>query len=313
MRFPRRFPFTQVVKFANQPQFNIISVSPHTLLMEIINRIPRMISIGRDLRSQGKRIGLVPTKGSLHEGHLSLATRARELCDTVVVSLVPGPSADGSENPPTNLARDAELAFTRGVDLIFAPAVNDMFPKGFTTSVTVEGLSEKLEGAARPGYFRGVTTVVNKLLNIVHPHFALFGRKNAQQVVVVKRMVRELAIDVEIVVCPAVREEDGLALASSNISLSTEGRKAAIVLRRALERCRSLSTAGERDSARLIGSMRAMLEGEPLARIDYIAITDTDQLDEVDVISSDSPALVSIAAYIGDTRLTDNIVLNGEL
>jgi pantoate--beta-alanine ligase len=245
---------------------------------------------------------------------LSLTTRARELCDAVVISIVPAPSADeGSETPPANLARDAELAFTRGVDFIFAPAASDMFPKGFSTSVTVDGLSEKLEGAGRPGYLSGVTTAVSKLLNIVHPHFGLFGRKNAQQVVVVKRMVRDLAIDVEIVVCPTVREEDGLALSSSNAALATDGRKAATVLRRALERCRSLSTAGERDAGRLIGSMRAILEAEPLARTDYIAITDTGQLNGVDVISSDSPALVSIAAYIGDTRLTDNIVLNGEL
>jgi pantoate--beta-alanine ligase len=282
--------------------------------MEIINRIPRMISIGRDLRSQGKRIGLVPTNGSLHEGQLSLTTRARELCDTVVISIVRAqPAFEGSENTPANLARDAELAFTRGVDLIFAPAANDMFPETFLTRVAVEGLSEKLEGAGRPAHLSDVTTAVNKLLNIVHPHFVLFGRKHAQQVVVVKRMIRELAIDVEIVVCPIVREEDGLALSSNNAALATEARKAAIVLRRALERCRSLSTAGERDAGRLIGSMRAMLEAEPLARIDYIAITDTHQLNEIDVISSDSPTLVSIAAYIGDTRLTDNIVLNGEL
>lgn len=282
--------------------------------MEIINRIPRMISIGRDLRSQGKRIGLVPTNGSLNEGHLSLTTRARELCDTVVISIVPVRLAfDGSETPPVNLARDAELAFTRGVDLIFAPAPNDMFPERFLTRVTVEGLSEKLEGAGRPGYLGAVTTAVNKMINIVHPHFVLLGRKHAQQVVAVKRMVRDLAIDVEIVVCPTVREEDGLALSSNNAALGTEARKAAIVLRRALERCRSLSNAGERDSGRLIGSMRAILEAEPLARIDYITITDTDQLNGVDVISSDSPALVSIAAYIGDTRLTDNIVLNGAL
>jgi pantoate--beta-alanine ligase len=282
--------------------------------MEIINRIPRMTSIGRDLRSQGKRIGLVPTNGSLHEGHLSLTTRAHELCDTVVISIVPAQSAvEGSENPPANLARDAELAFTRGVDFIFAPAANDVFPERFLTRVTVEGLSEKLEGVGRPGYLAGVTTAVAKMLNIVHPHFVLLGRKNAQQVVAVKRMVRELAIDVEIVVCPTVREEDGLAVASNNASLSTEARKAAIVLRRALERCRSLSNSSERDAARLIGSMRAMLEAEPLARIDYIAISDTKQLNDLDVISSDSPALVSIAAYIGDTRLTDNIVLNGEL
>lgn len=282
--------------------------------MEIINRIPRMISIGRDLRIQKKRIGLVPTSGSLHEGHLSLTTRARELCDTVVISIVPFQHAlDSSENPPVNLARDAELAFTRGVDFIFAPAASDVFPDRFLTRVSVEGLGEKLEGAGRPGYLSGLTTTVNKMLNIVHPHFLVFGRKNAQQVVAVRRMARELSIDVEIVVCPTVREEDGLALSSSNAALPTEARKAAIVLRRALERARSLSNSGERDAGRLTASMHAMLEAEPLARIDYIAITDTDELNQIDVISSDAPALVSIAAYIGDTRLTDNIVLNGEL
>jgi len=212
-----------------------------------------------------------------------------------------------------NLARDAELAFTRGVDLIFAPAPNDMFPEAFLTCVTVDGLSEKLEGAGRPGYLSGATTAVNKLLNIVHPHFVLFGRTNAQQVVAVRRMIRELAIDVEIVVCPTVREEDGLALSSNNIGLSTEGRKAAIVLRRALERCRSLSNAGERDAARLIGSMRSVIEAEPLARMDYIAVTDIDRLDPVEVIPASGPILVSLAVYIGATRLTDNIVLNGEL
>lgn len=282
--------------------------------MEIINRIPRMISIGRDLRNQKKRIGLVTTSGALHEGHLSLATRARELCDTVVISIVPVQlPAYVPESSPVNLARDAELAFTRGVDFIFAPASNDVFPDRFLTRVNVESLSEKLEGAGRPGYLSGVTTAANKLLNIVHPHFIVLGRKNAQQVVGVKRMVRELSIDVEIVVCPTVREEDGLALSSNNAALGTDARKAALVLRRALERCRSLSNSGERDAGRLIASMRAMLEAEPLARIDYIAITDTDELNDVDVISSAAPALVSIAAYISDTRLTDNIVLNGEL
>ncbi len=282
--------------------------------MEIINRIPRMISIGRDLRVQKKRIGLIPTSGSLHEGHLSLTTRARELCDTVVISIVPGQlGVDSPEDPPINLARDAELAFIRGVDFIFAPAPSDVFPDRFLTRVCVDALGEKLEGAGRPGYLSGVTTTVSKMLNIVHPHFLVLGRKNAQQVVAVKRMLRELSIDVELVVCPTVREEDGLALSSNNAALPTDARKAAIVLRRALERCRSLSNSGERDSSRLIASMRAMLEAEPLARIDYIAITDTDELNEIDLISSDSPALVSIAAYIGDTRLTDNIVLNGEL
>ncbi|MEK6288771.1 MAG: pantoate--beta-alanine ligase [Acidobacteriota bacterium] len=288
------------------------------VLMEIINRIPRMVSTSRELRSKGTRIGLVPTRGALHEGHLSLMSRARELCEAVIVSICLDPRSDegsdeGSEEPRVDLARDAELAFTRGVDLIFAAAAEDMFAQGFSTFVTVEGLSEKLEGARLPGHFREATTVVNKLLNIVHPHFAFFGRKDAQQVVIVKRMVRELAMDVEIVVCPTVREEDGLALSPMNVNLSTEERKAAIVLRRALERCQSLCNGGERDAARLVASMRSMIEAEPLARIDYVGITDTERLDPVDTISAVSPTLVSLAGYIGATRLTDNIVLNGEL
>ncbi|MFY9557896.1 MAG: pantoate--beta-alanine ligase, partial [Blastocatellia bacterium] len=207
-------------------------------VMEIINRIPRMASIARELRAEGKRTGLVPTGGALHEGHLSLMTRAREMCDAVIVSVLTDRLGDeASDKPAVDLARDAELAFTRGVDLIFAPAAEHMFPH--STYVTVESLSEKLEGASLPGHFRNVTTVLDKLLNIVHPHFVFFGRKGAQEVVLVKRMARELAIDVEVVVCPTVREEDGLALSSSNIDLNTEERKAATVLRRALERCLS--------------------------------------------------------------------------
>ncbi|MEK6322411.1 MAG: pantoate--beta-alanine ligase [Acidobacteriota bacterium] len=278
--------------------------------MEIINRIPRMVSIGRELRTEDRRIGLVPTRGALHEGHLSLMSRARELCDVVIVSIFVD---QWVEKAAMDLARDAELAFTRGVDFMFAPASNDMFAQSFSTFVTVEGLSEKLEGASLPGYFRGVTTLVNKLLNIVHPHFVFVGRKDAQQAIIVKRMVRELTMDVELVVCPTVREEDGLALSSMNVKLSTEERKAAIVLRRALERCQSLYNGGERDAGRLIASMRSMIEAEPLARIDYVAITDTERLDPVDVIPASAPTLVSMAVYIGATRLTDNIVLNGEL
>jgi len=273
-----------------------------------------MMSVARELRAKTNRIGLVPTRGSLHEGHLSLMSRARELCDSVIVAVyVDSSIADDGAIPVIDLPRDAELAFTRGVDFIFAPSAEDMFPAGFSTFVSVEGFSQKLEGANRPGYFRGTTTAVNKLLNIAQPHFAFFGRKEAQRVIIIRRMVAELGIDVEIVVCPTVREEDGLALSSSNANLSTEERKAAIVLRRALERCRSLATGGERDAARLIASMRSQIEAEPLARIDYVAITDAEHLDPIDVVPAASPSLVSLAVYIGATRLTDNIALNGEL
>jgi len=282
--------------------------------MEIINRIPRMTSIAAELRSEGKRTGLVLTSGALHEGQLSLMNRARELCDAVIVSIFANPLLDeGAHRPPADLPRDAELAFTRGVDFIFAPAPEDFFPDGFSTCVTVEGLSEKLEGASRPGYFRAITTAANKLLNIVEPQFAFFGRKDAQQVVIVRRMVKELGMNVEIVVCPTVREEDGLALSSMNANLSTSERKAATVLRRALERCLSLYNGGERDAARLIASMSTVIEGEPLARLDYAAITDTNELDKVELIPTASPTLVSLAVNVGDIRLTDNIVLNGEL
>ena len=284
--------------------------------MEIINRIPRMMSIVRELRAEGKRIGLVPTMGALHEGHLSLMTLAREMCDTVIISVFVNPAQFGPgedfDRYPRDLARDAELAFTRGVDLIFAPAPEDVYPKGFSTYVTVEGLSDKLEGASRPGHFKGVTTVVNKLLNITQPHFAYFGRKDAQQVIIIKRMVSDISIDTEVVVGPTVREEDGLALSSRNVYLSISERKAATALRRGLERARTLFNGGERESSRLIAAMRSVIEAEPLARIDYIAITNT-SLDHVDFIPNDEPILVSMAAYIGTTRLIDNIVLNGEL
>jgi pantoate--beta-alanine ligase len=255
--------------------------------------------------------------GALHEGHLSLMSRAREMSDTVVASVFVNPAQFGPEEDfdryPRDLARDVELAFTRGVDFIFAPTPEEMYPKGFSTYVTVEGLSDRLEGASRPGHFRGVTTIVSKLINIVHPNFAFFGRKDAQQVIVIKRMVRDLSMDVEIVVGPTVREEDGLALSSRNRYLSTEERKAATVLRRALERARTMYNSGERDASRLLSAMRSLIEAETLARIDYIAITDTDSLSPVDTIPNDRPTLLSMAVFVGPTRLIDNIVLNGEL
>ena len=285
--------------------------------MEIINRIPRMMSVARDMRAEGSRVSLVPTMGALHEGHLSLMARAREMCDIVVASVFVNPAQFGPdedfERYPRDLARDAELAFTKGVDFIFAPSPEDMYPKDFVTYVTVSGLSDKLEGASRPGHFRGVTTVVNKLLNIVQPNFAFFGRKDAQQVIIIKRLVRDLAMDVEIVVGPIVREEDGLALSSRNVYLSTNERQAATVLRRALEKARTLYNGGESDAGRLLSAIRAVVEAEPLARLDYVAITDTRRLDPVAIISNDEPTLISMAVFFGKTRLIDNIVLNGGL
>ena len=285
--------------------------------MEIINRVMRMSSVARDIRAERKTIGFVPTMGALHEGHLSLMAQARELCDVLIASVFVNPTQFGANEDlsryPRDLARDAEHAFTKGVDYIFAPTLDDMYPNGFATYVIVEGLSEKLEGASRPGHFRGVTTVVNKLFNIVQPHFAFFGRKDAQQVIVIKRMVKDLAMNVEIVVGVTVREEDGLALSSRNVYLSSEERKAATVLRRALEKCRQLNNGGERDCGRLVSAMKSIIEAEPLARLDYVAITDINNLDPITTVPHISPTLVSGAIFIGRTRLIDNIVLNGEI
>src|SRR5262249_49449004 len=276
-----------------------------------------MMSIARELRAEGQRVGLVPTMGALHEGHLSLVNRAISISDKVVVSVFVNPLQFGPTEDytryPRDLARDAELAFTRGVDIIFAPAPVEMFPPGFGTYITVDPLADRLEGASRPGHFRGVTTVVAKLFNIIRPNFAFFGRKVAQQSILIKRMVRDLSMDVEVVGCPVVREADGLAVSSRNAYLDDRQRPAAVVLRRALDRCRTLYNGGERDSARLIHAMKSILAAEPLARIDYVAITDTQDLNPIDIISTEAPALISMAARIGETRLIDNIVLNGEL
>jgi pantoate--beta-alanine ligase len=285
--------------------------------MEVISRIPKMMTVSREIRATGRRIGFVPTMGALHEGHLSLMSRARQMCDVVIISVFVNPIQFGPNEDfdryPRDLARDAELASAQGVDFIFAPSSEDMFAEGFSTYVQVEGLSDKLEGVARPGHFRGVATVVNKLFNIVRPHFAFFGRKDAQQAIIIKRMVRDLCLDVEIVVGPTVREEDGLALSSRNLYLSPDERKAATVLYRALEHCRLLYASGERDSTRLIHAMRSIIEAEPRARIDYVAITDAEHLDPLSAIPPDKPTLVSMAVFIGTTRLIDNIVLNGEI
>ena len=282
--------------------------------MEIINRRKRMMSVARRLRREENRtIGLVPTMGALHEGHLSLIHEARALCDVVVVSVFVNPTQFGPnedfENYPRDLTRDSALLAEYNVDYVFAPTLEEIYPHGFSTYVTVERLSDKLEGAARPGHFRGVTTVVSILLNIVRPNFAFFGQKDAQQSIIIRQMVHDLAVDAEIVVLPIVREESGLAMSSRNTYLNDEQRRAALVLHEALLRARAAFDGGERSAARLIELVRAAIEKEPLVRIDYVSLNHAENLDKLDKLD-ESPALLSLAVFIGKTRLIDNIILD---
>ncbi|PYS38906.1 MAG: pantoate--beta-alanine ligase [Acidobacteria bacterium] len=281
--------------------------------MEIINRRRRMMSVARKLRREENRtIGLVPTMGALHEGHLSLIHEARALCDVVVVSVFVNPTqfgpAEDFKSYPRDLTRDAALLAEYNVDYVFAPAVDEIYPPGFSTYVTVEGLSNELEGAARPGHFRGVATIVTILLNAVRPNFAFFGQKDAQQSIIIKQLVRDLAFDTEIVVLPIVREESGLAMSSRNAYLDDKQRPAANVLNRALASAREAYEAGEYNATRLIELVRSMIEKEPLARIDYVSINDNETLEVLDKVD-DRPALLSAAVFIGKTRLIDNVVL----
>ena len=281
--------------------------------MEIINRRKRMMSVARRLRREENRaIGFVPTMGALHEGHLSLIHEARALCDVVVVSVFVNPTqfgpAEDFSSYPRDLTRDASLLAEYNVDYVFAPPVEEIYPAGFSTYISVEGLTDKLEGASRPGHFRGVTTVVGILLNIVRPDFAFFGQKDAQQAIVVKRMVRDLAFPTEIVVAPTVREEAGLAMSSRNNYLTADERRAAAVLNRALSEANVAFDAGERNGARLLEIVRTTIESEPLARIDYISLNDAENLEALEWLD-ERPALLSLAAFVGTTRLIDNTVL----
>ena len=282
--------------------------------MEIINRRQRMTSVARKIRrEQDKTIGLVPTMGALHEGHLSLVREARRMCDVVVVSVFVNPAQFGPgedfEHYPRDLTKDTALLTDYNVDYIFAPTVEEIYPRGFSTYVNVEGLSEQLEGASRPGHFRGVATVVTVLFNTVRPDFAFFGQKDAQQALVIRRLVRDLAFDTEIVLLPIVREDSGLAISSRNLYLTPDEQQSAAVIHLALKKAKAAFKEGERSSGRLAELIRSTIESEPRARLDYVAITDAESLDKVDRID-ERPTLVAIAAYIGKTRLIDNMILN---
>src|SRR5207247_7301525 len=246
--------------------------------MEIINRRKRMSSVARKIRrEQDRSIGLVPTMGALHEGHLSLVREARRMCDVVVVSVFVNPAQFGPsedyDSYPRNLTEDTALLTDYNVDYIFAPPVEEIYPKGFSTYVTVEGLSDQLEGVARPGHFRGVMTVVTILLNVVRPDFAFFGQKDAQQALIIRRLTRDLALNTEIIVLPTVREDSGLAISSRNLNLSPDERQAASIIHRALSRAKELYKEGERHAAKLSEIVRSTIESETRARVDYVSVS----------------------------------------
>ncbi len=282
--------------------------------MELINRRQRMGSVARKIRrEQDKTIGLVPTMGALHDGHLSLVREARRMCDVVVVSVFVNPTQFGPgedfEKYPRDLTKDTALMTDYNVDYIFAPTVDEIYPKGFSTYVSVEGLSEQLEGSSRPGHFRGVATVVTILLNTVRPDFAFFGQKDAQQALVIKRLVKDLAFDTEIVVLPTVREDSGLAISSRNLYLTSDEQQAATVIHRALTAAKNAYRDGERSAGRLADLVRSTIEDEPRARLDYVTVADAETMERLDKLD-ERPILIALAAYIGKTRLIDNTILN---
>jgi pantoate--beta-alanine ligase len=279
--------------------------------MKVCSTIEEIRALCRAERSSGKRLGFIPTMGALHEGHLSLVRAAKVSCDVVAASIFVNPTQFGINEDltkyPRNFERDRALLEKEGVELLFAPSVEEMYPAGAVTWITVEGLSDKLDGRSRPGHFRGVTTVVGKLFHIVEPNAAFFGQKDAAQVAVIRRMVRDLNFPVEIVACPIVREADGLALSSRNVYLDPQQRRQALVLHRSLMRVKKSWEAGERDAARLVEVGRQEIAGEKSVRLDYFEIVDPWNLDPVeDAIGG---ALMAVAAFVGATRLIDNIVL----
>ncbi len=281
--------------------------------MRIIASPEEMHAVCGHARREGKRVGLVPTMGALHDGHLSLVRAARAQCDCVAVSIFVnplqfGPTEDYGKYPRT-FERDRQLLEAEKVDLLFAPAAEQMYPPGATTFVEVAELSGQLDGRSRPGHFRGVTTVVSKLFHIAEPDTAFFGQKDAAQVAVIRRMVRDLNFAVRIVVCPIVREKDGLAMSSRNEYLEPAQRRQALALYRSLMRVQTLADTGERRAAGLVAAGKGVLAEEPAVRLDYFEVVNPDSLEPVADISGG--ALVAVAAWVGSTRLIDNLVLHG--
>jgi len=279
--------------------------------LEIIRTVEWMKQVARQARAEERPVGFVPTMGALHEGHMSLVRAAMAECRPVVASIFVNPTQFGPNEDlqkyPRTLEADRKRLEEAGIDYLFAPEAGDMYPQGFRTWVNVEGLSDRLEGRVRPGHFRGVTTVVLKLLGIVQPQKAFFGRKDAQQARLIQQMARDLHLDSEIIVCPIVREPDGLAMSSRNAYLNPDERRAATVLYRALDGARRSMERGERDALRLVAVMREVMRAEPLAQPDYVELVDAETLETVTRLRGTCLAL--LAARIGAVRLIDNLLI----
>lgn len=280
--------------------------------MVIIKEINKIRKIIKEQRKKQKKIGFVPTMGALHEGHLSLIRKARQENDYVVVSIFVNPAQfapkEDLKRYPRPIKKDLLLCRKQGVDFVFYPSAKEMYPENFGTYVEVKGLNNLLCGRSRPGHFRGVATVIAKLFNIVQPDIAYFGQKDAQQTIIIKRMVCDLNMPVKIKVMPTVRERNGLALSSRNLYLNQEERKDALVLRESLELAKKLIRMGERDAGRIISLTRQLISKNKTAKVDYIAIVDNQSLKPVKRITKD--CLIALAVRIGRTRLIDNICLN---
>jgi pantoate--beta-alanine ligase len=279
--------------------------------MKVVKNVAGMKALARQWRKDGKRIGFVPTMGYLHEGHLSLVRESRRRADATVVSIFVNPTQFGPNEDlkkyPRDLDKDSAYLKKAGVDCLFYPDAAEIYPPGYRTYAEVEGLQDRLCGKSRPGHFRGVATIVLKLFDIVGPDVAFFGAKDAQQVLIIKRMAADLDLDVEVVTCPLVREPDGLALSSRNAYLAPDERKAALSLSIGLRWAERAVAAGERDAAKLVAGIRAILEAEPLARIDYVEAVDPETLEPVAELRGE--VLVALAVFIGSTRLIDNVRL----
>jgi pantoate--beta-alanine ligase len=280
--------------------------------MNIIKKVKKMQALADQARLENKKIAFVPTMGYLHEGHLSLIRIARELGDLLVVSIFVNPSQfaphEDFDAYPRNFQRDFEMTEKEGVDIILAPEVGELYPSGFQTYVGLEKIPMHLCGISRPIFFRGVATIVTKLFNIVKPHIAVFGKKDYQQLLVIRRMVSDLHMDIDIIGGETIREHDGLAMSSRNTYLTKSQRESALSLNKALKSAQTAIESGIMDASRIIGKIKEFISSHPETRIDYVAICDPETLEDIQII--DRPVLMALAVKVGSTRLIDNMILN---